>query len=224
MLSGRLPVAIRLPLLSAAWASVLTAPDHLLVHTARISRKPHATPAPPRHSHHTRRAPHTHHTYHTSTTHDITPPNPRTLHTHHIHTTPHLLTTRSHPHHSHHSHHHTRSCPRKLEMAFSLSVPRGCTLCLIKSTQYIQSCIILPKLNKVKQNLTHANTLTNTLTKTRTNTWPTDTPVTTCTFSYTPVHTNTPNLHHKYTHECTDKKRPQILTAELLCPCYHVTW
>ena len=63
--------------------------------------------------------------------------------------------------------------------------------------------------SQVQQNLTHANTLTNTLTKTRTNTWPTDTPVTTCTFSYTPVHTNTPNLHHKYTHECADTKRPQ---------------
>jgi len=68
-------------------------------------------------THTTRRAPHTHHTYHTLTIHDTTPPTPRTLHTHHIHTTPHLLTTHNHPHHSHH---YTRSCSRKLEMAFSL--------------------------------------------------------------------------------------------------------
>ena len=55
-----------------------------------------------------------------------------------LHTTPHPFITH-HIHithnHPHHSHHHTRSCSRKFEMAFSLTVPRGCTLCLIKSTQ-----------------------------------------------------------------------------------------
>ena len=119
------------------------------------------------------------------------------------------------PHHSHHSHHHTRSCSRESEMAFSLSVPRGCTLCLIKSTQSIQSCNILLKLNQVIQNPTHTNTPTKTRTKIRTNTRHTGTP----SFSYT----------YKYTFQLTPQIRPQrtptnTLTAELLRPCYHVTW
>ena len=65
----------------------------------------------------TPRTAHTHTSHNTQTTHT-----PRTLHTPHIHrtpihTTPLLLTTHNHPHHSHH---YTRSCSRKLEMAFSL--------------------------------------------------------------------------------------------------------
>ena len=84
---------------------------------------------------------HSPHTYHTC----ITPPTPHTLHTHLIHTTPHLLTTHNHPHHSHHHRLVLAHASQRWHTVFT--VPCGCTQCLIKSTQCIQSCNIRPELN-----------------------------------------------------------------------------
>jgi hypothetical protein len=84
---------------------------------------------------------HSPHTYHTC----ITPPTPHTLHTHLIHTTPHLLTTHNHPHHSHHHRLVLAHASQRWHTVFT--VPCGCTQCLIKSTQFIQSCNIRPELN-----------------------------------------------------------------------------
>ena len=86
----------------------------------------------------------------------------------------------------------------------------GCTPVLDQVRQIYPELHILPKLNQVKQSLTHANTLTNTLTKTRTNRWPTDTPLAPSAIpQYIQIHptytTNTPTSAptknaHKYTY------------------------
>ena len=98
----------------------------------------------------------------------------------------------------------------------------GCTPVLDQVQQIYPELHILPKLNQVKQNLTHSNTLTNTLTKTRTNKWPTDNhlhlQLNPSTYKYTQL---TPQIHPRMRPQ---KTPTNTLTAELLCPCYHVTW
>ena len=108
------------------------------LHTPHIHSSTHTACTSPRHSHLTRRAPHSHRTDRIFTTPSIIPPTPRTLRTHHIHTTPHPLITHNHPHQSHY--HKLVLCSRKFEMVTVYAVPRGCTLCLIKSDKCIQSC------------------------------------------------------------------------------------
>ena len=98
----------------------------------------------------------------------------------------------------------------------------GCTPVLDQVQQIYPELYIFPKLIQVKQNLTHSNTLTNTLTKTRTNTWPTDNhlhlQLNPSTYKYTQL---TPQIHPRMRPQ---KTPTNTLTAELLCPCYHVTW
>jgi hypothetical protein len=104
----------------------LLCPPPILSHhiTSCTQHTPHANHIHRLHPHATRttrRAPHTHCTYHTLTIPGITPPTPRTF----THTT-------STPHQGHSSHTiisthltttETRSCSRKLEMAYSCPVP-----------------------------------------------------------------------------------------------------
>ena len=120
LLSGWLSLAIRLLQRSIVLAVVLLA-FSVSVSDARVIRcspsRLHVLCAAPVSLLYTPHARHTLTSHITQTAHS-----PRTLHTPHIHrtpihTTPLLLTTHNHPHHSHH---YTRSCSRKLEMAFSL--------------------------------------------------------------------------------------------------------
>ena len=117
LLSGLLPLAVRLPLLSFGLAVAFVVGfgcscGSLLTH---------------RHSQLTRRAPHTHRTHHTLTTPSITLPH-LALYTHttstpqHIHSSHTIIPTNSPPQ--------THSCSRKSEMANSLVLCAcGCTLC-----------------------------------------------------------------------------------------------
>ena len=86
----------------------------------------------------------------------------------------------------------------------------------------------LPKLNQVILSPTHTNTTTKTRAKTRTKTraktrtkmWPTDTPT-----AVYPIHIRIQPIYTTNTPMITPTKAPtNTLTAELLCPCYHVTW